>query len=51
VTGHRLVVEDFVRSVQGKTKPFIDGVAGKHAVDFVCAIYDSIRSGKPVSLA
>lgn len=50
VTSHRLVVEDFVRSIQKNRKPFIDGVEGKRAVDFVCAVYDSIRSGTPVSL-
>lgn len=50
-TGHRLVIEDFVQSVQMKRKPFIDGEAGKNSVDFVCAIYDSMRFGKPVKLA
>jgi UDP-N-acetyl-2-amino-2-deoxyglucuronate dehydrogenase len=50
VTGHRLVVEDFVRSVRENRAPFIDGVAGKKAVDFVCAVYESLRSGKPESL-
>ncbi len=50
VAGHRLIVEDFVRSIQRNRKPFIDGEEGKRAVDFVCAIYDSIRSGTAVRL-
>ena len=50
VTSHRLVVEDFVRSIQKNRKPFIDGAEGKRAVDFVCAVYESIRSGTAVSL-
>jgi predicted dehydrogenase len=50
VSSHRLVVVDFIRSIQERRKPFIDGVEGKRAVDFVCAVYDSIRSGTAVSL-
>jgi predicted dehydrogenase len=50
VVGHSLVVEDFVRSVRDKRPPCIDGVEGKRAVDFVCAVYESIRTGQPVSL-
>ncbi len=50
VTGHRLIVEDFVRSVQKNHEPYIDGIEGKRAVDFICAIYESIRSGSPVNL-
>lgn len=48
--GHSLVIEDFVRSVSKKGKPCIDGVEGKKAVDFVSAVYDSIRTGKMVSM-
>lgn len=48
--GHTLIVEDFVRSVREKRKPFIDGMEGKKAVDFVCAVYDSIRTGNLVRL-
>jgi predicted dehydrogenase len=50
VASHCLVVEDFVRSIKENRKPFIDGTEGKRAVDFVCAAYDSIRSGTAVSL-
>ncbi len=50
VFGHVQIVENFVRSVEEKTPPFIDGLEGKKAVDFVCAIYDSIRTGLPVRI-
>lgn len=50
VKGHRLLVEDFVRSVRNGTVPCINGVEGKKAVDFVCAVYDSIESGQAVRL-
>ena len=50
VSGHRLIVEDFVRSVQDNRPPFIDGMEGKKSVDFVCAVYDSVRTGRPVRL-
>lgn len=50
VSGHRLVIEDFVKSIQQNRKPLIDGAEGKKAVEFVCAVYDSMRSGLAVSL-
>jgi UDP-N-acetyl-2-amino-2-deoxyglucuronate dehydrogenase len=51
VNGHRLLVEDFVASVRNRSKPLVDGAEGKKAVDFVCAIYASMRSGSPTHLA
>lgn len=50
VSGHRQVVEDFVSNLQKGSSPFVDGVEGKRSVDFVCAVYDSIRSGSAVNL-
>ena len=50
ITGHCLLVEDFVSCVCNKTRPYIDGVEGKKAVEFVCAAYDSLKSGKAVLL-
>ncbi len=51
VVGHRRVVEDFIRSIHENRKPLVDGTEGKRAVDFVCAVYDSIRSGEAVNLS
>lgn len=51
VTGHRLVVEDFVRSVAENRQPFIGGPEGKKSVDFVCAAYAAMRFGKVIRLA
>jgi len=50
VTGHRMIVEDFVKCVQENHEPYIDGIEGKRAVNFICAIYESIRSGALVNL-
>lgn len=51
VSGHRYIVEDFIRSVQEKRQPFISGIEGKKAVEFVCAIYKSVQNGgAPVRL-
>lgn len=49
--GHRLIVEDFVKSVREKRKPFVDGEDGKASVGFVCAVYEAIRTGGSVKLA
>jgi predicted dehydrogenase len=50
VTGHCLLVEDFVSCVRNGARPCVDGVEGKKAITFVCAVYDSLRSGKTVYL-
>lgn len=50
VAGHRLVVEDFVKSIREHRQPFVDGAEGKKSVDFVCAAYESIRTGTAVRL-
>ena len=50
IAGHHLVIEDFSESIKENRKPFINGVEGKRAVDFVCAVYDSIRTGTAVNL-
>jgi UDP-N-acetyl-2-amino-2-deoxyglucuronate dehydrogenase len=50
VSGHRKIVEDFVLSVQENRQPCIDGTEGKKSVDFVCAVYESIRTARPVNV-
>ena len=49
--GHRLVVADFVSSIQENREPLINGFEGKKAVDLICAVYVSLRSGAAVCLA
>jgi len=50
IAGHHLVIKDFTESIKENRKPFINGAEGKRAVDFVCAVYDSIRTGTAVNL-
>lgn len=50
VSGHRLQVEDFARAILADEEPAIGGLEGKRAVDLVCAIYRSMRSGRPEQL-
>jgi len=47
---HRAQLLDFVEAAEGGRRPVVDGVEGRHAVELVRAIYDSARSGRPVTL-
>ncbi len=46
--GHRLIVEDLVRAVRAGREPAIPIAEAKHAVEVVCAIYKSARTGRRV---
>jgi predicted dehydrogenase len=48
--GHRRQLADFVDAVQGNRPPMVDGREGKKAVDLICAIYESARTGRTVAL-
>ncbi|VTS02592.1 oxidoreductase domain-containing protein : Uncharacterized protein OS=Planctomyces maris DSM 8797 GN=PM8797T_06432 PE=4 SV=1: GFO_IDH_MocA: GFO_IDH_MocA_C [Gemmata massiliana] len=48
--GHRRQLADFVDAVQQNRVPKVDGREGKKAVDLICAIYESARTGKTVVL-
>jgi len=48
--GHCLAVADFIENVRAGRRPMIDGLEGKRAVDFVCAVYESIRTQRMVTL-
>lgn len=50
LTGHLLQFQDLVDSVRSGRTPAVDGAEGRKSVALVCAIYDSARSGAPVSL-
>jgi predicted dehydrogenase len=49
--GHRRQLADFVEAVRSKHLPKVDGREGKKAVDLICAIYESNRTGKAVEVA
>lgn len=49
-TLHGLQITDFIQSVRAGQKPWIDAAEGKKAVDIICAIYESARTGKRIYL-
>jgi predicted dehydrogenase len=48
--GHRRQLADFVDAVRTGRPPKVDGREGKRAVDLICAIYESARTGRTVAL-
>jgi UDP-N-acetyl-2-amino-2-deoxyglucuronate dehydrogenase len=48
--GHRRQLADFIEAVRSKRPPKVDGKEGKKAVDLICAIYESNRTGKAVEV-
>ena len=48
--GHTSLYADFIDSIINDRKPYIDGIAGKNALEIVLAIYKSQLMGKPVKL-
>jgi UDP-N-acetyl-2-amino-2-deoxyglucuronate dehydrogenase len=50
-TGHRLLLEDFLRAVETGGRPVCDGREGRRSVELVQAVYRSAREGVPVTLA
>ena len=48
--GHRRQLADFVAAIRDDRAPKVDGREGKKAVDLICAIYESARTGRTVAL-
>lgn len=48
--GHRRQLADFVDAIRQNRPPKVDGREGKRAVDLICAVYESNRTGKVVEL-
>ncbi len=48
--GHRRQIVDLVNAIQSGTTPSLPGKEGRRAVQLICAIYDSVRTGKPVKI-
>jgi predicted dehydrogenase len=48
--GHRRQLADFIEAVRSNRPPRVDGKEGKKAVDLICAIYESNRTGKAVEV-
>ena len=50
VTGHRKILEDFIRAIQTNGRPLCDGREGRRSLAVVKAIYESSRTGLAVDL-
>ncbi|MBA4067773.1 MAG: oxidoreductase [Isosphaera sp.] len=48
--GHRRQLADFVDAVRTGRPPKVDGREGRKAVDLICAVYESNRTGRVVEL-
>jgi predicted dehydrogenase len=49
--GHMLQLSDFVEAIRADRPPSIDGREGRKSVAAICAIYESVRAGKPVRIS
>jgi len=50
-SGHNKILEDFLHAIATDTQPLCDGREGRRSVELVQAIYESSRTGRPVTLA
>src|SRR5215475_553638 len=50
IGGHRRLIEDFLRAMATGGPPVCDGPEGRRSVELIEAIYESSRTGMPVSL-
>lgn len=48
--GHTPLYKDVIDSIKNDRQPFVDGYAGRRALELVLAIYKSAAEGKPVKL-
>ena len=46
-TGHACQIADLARAIRQGTPLLIDGREGRRAVEFICGIYESARTGQP----
>lgn len=50
VSGHKKLLQDFLRAIERNGRPICDGVEGRRSVALVQAIYESARTGEAVKL-
>lgn len=50
VSGHKRILEDFLGAIETNGSPRCDGPEGRRSVELVQAIYESSRTGQPVTL-
>ena len=49
-TGHKNLIQDFVKAIREDREPFINGEEGRKSLQLILSIYESARTGKPVKL-
>jgi predicted dehydrogenase len=47
---HKLVIQDMIRAIQNDEQPPTHGREGRRSLALVQAIYESARSGQPVTV-
>jgi predicted dehydrogenase len=50
IRGHAELLKDFLRAIDQNGRPICDGVEGRRSVALVEAIYESARTGNPITL-
>ena len=48
--GHAIQIADFADAIRNDTVPMVDGREARRAIELICAIYESAKSGKTVYL-
>jgi UDP-N-acetyl-2-amino-2-deoxyglucuronate dehydrogenase len=48
--GHKAYYEHVVRSIRDGSRQLVDGLAGRKSLELISAIYESIETGREVSL-
>ena len=50
ITGHKKQITDLIAALQTDRRPLVDQNEGKKPVEIICAIYESAKTRRPVSL-
>jgi UDP-N-acetyl-2-amino-2-deoxyglucuronate dehydrogenase len=50
VASHAAQIADLLTAIEQGREPVVDGEAGRDALEIVCAVYESARTGRPVRL-
>ena len=51
MAGHAAQIADLLAAVDEGREPAVGGEAGRDALEIVCAVYESARTGRTVRLA
>ena len=50
VAGHAAQIADLLAAIDEGREPAVNGQAGRDALEIVCAVYESARTGRTVTL-